>query len=279
MEDIKLSPELIDSFRAHLESDEKSRITIEKYMRDLRAFAAYAMDEPLSKTLTLGYKAALIRQGYAERSINSMLAALSSFLDFCGRADCKVKSIKMQRQIYSSEKKELSKEEYLRLLNAAKRKPRLHLLLETICSTGIRVSELRFFTVEAVSSGDIDVRCKGKSRRIIIPEKLKKLLLAYAKRTSVSSGVIFRTRNGLPIDRSNIWAEMKKLCSAARVCPEKVFPHNLSKLFARTFYRIGKDIAKLADILGHSSIETTRIYIMSTGLEHRKKIESLGLVL
>ena len=169
-------------------------------------------------------------------------------------------------------------QEYLRLLEAAKERPRLYLLLQTICGTGIRVSELAYFTVEAVKQGQVEISCKGKNRSVLIPRKLKKALLAFAKNTGVSSGVIFRTRNGRPMNRSNIWNEMKGLCKRANVIPSKVFPHNLRRLFARTFYNVEKDIAKLADILGHSNVNTTRIYIMETGVEHRRKIECLGLI-
>lgn len=226
----------------------------------------------------MSYKQALIGKNYAMRSINSMLASLNSLLDFLGWSDCKVKSLKIQRQTYCAEEKELTKAEYLRLLEAAKGYPRLKLIMQTICSTGIRVSELQYFTVEAVRCGEIIVRCKSKTRTILLPGKLKKLLLKYAKKNGIRSGAIFVTRNGKPISRSNIWAQMKKLCESAGVKTSKVFPHNLRKLFARTFYGIEKDIAKLADILGHSSINTTRIYIMTTGMEHRRKIERLGLV-
>lgn len=177
-----------------------------------------------------------------------------------------------------TEDKELTKSEYLRLLDAAKDRPQLHLILETICGTGIRVSELRFFTLEAVKCGEITVSCKSKTRTILLPSKLRKLLLDHAKNNGIHSGPIFITRNGKPLDRSNIWAQMKSLCEAAGVKASKVFPHNLHKLFARTFYGIEKDIAKLADILGHSSIDTTRIYIMTTGTEHRRKMGRLGLV-
>ena len=215
---------------------------------------------------------------YAVRSINSMLASLNSLLTFLGWAECKVKSITQQKQVYCAEEKELTKAEYMRLLDAAKNNRQLQLVMEAICSTGIRVSELRFFTVEAVQQGEVVVNCKGKTRTILIPGKLRKLLLDYAKKEKIRSGVIFITRNGRPLNRSCIWAQMKALCVEAGVNPSKVFPHNLRKLFARTFYGIEKDIAKLADILGHSSIDTTRIYIMTTGTEHRKKIERLGLV-
>lgn len=207
-----------------------------------------------------------------------MLASLNSLLDFLEWTDCKVKTLRCQRQTYCSEDKELSEAEYMRLLEASKHQEQLNLVIQTICGTGIRVSELRYFTVEAVSRGEITVQCKSKTRTILVPGKLKKLLLNYARRCGIYDGVIFITKHGKPMDRSNIWAQMKRLCTAAGVNPSKVFPHNLRKLFARTFYGIEKDIAKLADILGHSSINTTRIYIMTTGTEHRRKIERLGLV-
>ena len=207
-----------------------------------------------------------------------MLASVNSLFRFLGWSDIRVKSLKVQRQTYCAEEKELSKAEYLRLLRAAAKKPQLRLILETICGTGIRVSELRFFTVEAVRRGAITVHCKSKIRTILLPGKLRKKLQAYAQERGISSGGIFVMRNGAPLNRSGIWARMKSLCGEARVSPGKVFPHNLRKLFARTFYRTEKDIAKLADILGHSSIDTTRIYIMTTGTEHRRKLDCLGLV-
>lgn len=221
----------------------------------------------------------LIEKQYSVKSINSMLVSVNSLLAFLGWSDCRVKSIRQQRQIYCTEEKELTKSEYLRLLEAAKKKPQLRLVMETICGTGIRVSELRYFTVEAVRRGEIVVNCKAKTRTILLPGKLRKLLLDYAKKNQIVSGSIFVTRNGNPLNRSNIWSDMKKLCETANVKASKVFPHNLRKLFARTFYGIEKDIAKLADILGHSSIDTTRIYIISTGTEHRREIERLGLVI
>lgn len=185
-----------------------------------------------------------------------MLASINSFFDFLGWSDCKVKNLRYQRETYCEEKKELSKTEYLRLLEASKRQEQLNLIIQSICSTGIRVSELKYFTVEMIRKGEVTVRCKCKTRTILIPSKLKKLLLNYAKKCKIISGSIFITRNGKSLDRSNIWAQMKRLCVTAGVNPSKVFPHNLRKLFARTFYGIEKDIAKLADILGHSSIDT-----------------------
>lgn len=268
----------IRDFQSYLIREEKSTATEEKYLRDAQAFLAFAGQETVTKELVVSYKEALIAKGYAVRSINSMLASLNSLLHFLGWEECKVKSLKIQRQTYCPEEKELTKEEYLRLLKAAKKQPQLQLVMETICSTGIRVSELRYFTVEAVQRGEIEICSKGKIRAILIPDKLRKLLLNYAKKNGIGAGAIFITKHGKPLNRSNIWAQMKKLCEAAGVKTSKVFPHNLRKLFARTFYSIEKDIAKLADILGHSSINTTRIYIMTTGTEHRRKIERLGLV-
>ena len=268
----------VEAFRKHLIREEKSTATVEKYLRDARAFLAFAGGEPVNKERIMAYKEELREKAYAVRSINSMLASLNSLLDFLGWGDCRVKSLKMQRQTYCAEEKELTKAEYLRLLEASRNQPQLNLIMQTICGTGIRVSELKYFTVEGARLGEITVSCKSKTRRILIPGKLKKLLLEHARKNGLRSGAIFVTRSGKPLNRSNIWAQMKRLCESAGVKTSKVFPHNLRKLFARTFYQIERDIAKLADILGHSSIDTTRIYIMSTGVEHRRKIERLGLV-
>lgn len=278
MQERRITEKLIQTFHQYLIGEEKSTATVEKYLRDVRAFAVYVGEKSVTKEVMMAYKSHLQSEEYAVRSINSMLASLNSLLTFLGWAECKVKSIKQQKQVYCAEEKELTKAEYMRLLDAAKNNRQLQLVMEAICSTGIRVSELRFFTVEAVQQGEVVVNCKGKTRTILIPGKLRKLLLDYAKKEKIRSGVIFITRNGRPLNRSCIWAQMKALCVEAGVNPSKVFPHNLRKLFARTFYGIEKDIAKLADILGHSSIDTTRIYIMTTGTEHRKKIERLGLV-
>ena len=279
MEERRLSVTRLEEYSAQLRREEKSVATVEKYLRDVRAFATYAGDVDVTKELTLAWKKQLQQQGYAVRSINSMIASLNSLLAFLGWTDCRVRTIKQQRQLYCAEEKELTRAEYLRLLEAAGEQTQLRLVMQTICSTGIRVSELKFFTVEDVKRGEVIVNCKGKTRTILIPGKLRKLLLSYAGKEKIRSGVIFLTRNGKPLNRSSIWAQMKELCKIAKVNPSKVFPHNLRKLFARTFYGIEKDIAKLADILGHSSIDTTRIYIMSTGTEHRRKIERLGLVI
>ena len=269
---------LICTFEKHLIQEEKSFITIEKYMRDVKKFFEFAGTKNVTKEVVIEYKRFLIEAGYAVRSINSMLASLNSFLACSGLGDCRVKCMKTQKQIYCKEDKELTKSEYIRLLSTAKKQPRLYYVMQTICGTGIRVSELSYFNVEAVQRGEVVVSCKNKTRTILLPRKLQKELLQYAKRCGITSGIIFRTKSGKALDRSNIWSEMKNLCQVAKVNPSKVFPHNLRKLFARTFYKLEKDIAKLADILGHGSIDTTRIYIISTGIEHRRKIENLGLV-
>lgn len=274
-----LEAEQMRMFEIELRQEEKSEATVEKYLRDVGAFCRFVRNEEVTKGVVMAWKKELAEHGYAVRSVNSMLASVNSFLAFLGWQDCRVKSLRMQRQTYSSEERELTKAEYLRLLAAAQKKEQLNLVLQTICGTGIRVSELQYFTVEAVRRGKIVVNCKNKTRTILVPGKLKKLLLDYAKRKHICGGVIFLNQNGKPLDRSSIWRQMKALCRAAHVQESKVFPHNLRKLFARTFYGMEKDIAKLADILGHSSINTTRIYIMTTGHEHRRKIERLGLVI
>lgn len=276
-----LTDKLVAEFSTHLKNEEKSQNTTEKYLRDVRMFAAHFRGTEITKEMVIAYKSKLLAEHYAVRSVNSMLASLNSLFTFLGWSDCKVKSMKLQRQIYCPEEKELTKAEYLRLVNTAKRKgkERLNLILQTICGTGIRVSELEYITVEAAKSGKAVVALKGKTRSVFLVKELQKKLLRYATEQNISSGTIFITRNGKPLSRTNIWREMKGLCQEAGVNPQKVFPHNLRHLFARVFYGIEKDIAKLADILGHSSINTTRIYIISTGSEHRKRMEHMHLIL
>ncbi len=269
---------LLNAYRQNLILEEKSAATVEKYLRDIRAFSAFLGNTTVTKEAVIAYKQSLVEEGYTVRSVNSMLSSINSLLNMLGWRDCRVRSLRTQRQIYCAEEKELTRNEYLRLLEAAQGQPQLRLVMETICGTGIRVSELRYFTVEAVRHGEVTVTCKAKTRTILLPKKLQQILQNYAKKNGIRSGAIFITRSGKPLNRSSIWRQMKQLCEAAGVRASKVFPHNLRKLFARTFYGIEKDIAKLADILGHSSINTTRIYIMSTGTEHRRKIERLGLV-
>lgn len=276
----KITKELLKDFERSMFEDEKSKATTQKYLRDLRCFVDYANNRAIDKSLVLEYKAELART-YALTSVNSMLAALNAFLRFVGWFDCQVKQFKIQKKAFCSEEKELSKAEYLSLVRAAdsQNNERLSLLIQTICGTGIRVSEIEYITVEAVHKGEAIVSCKGKTRRVFIVSALRKKLLQYTKEHGIKSGMIFVTKNGKAMNRSNIWAEMKKLCREAGVSPDKVFPHNLRHLFARTFYGIEKDIAKLADILGHSNINTTRIYIISTGAEHRRKMENMRLII
>lgn len=273
--------ELIAKFYLNLKLEEKSYATIKKYISDVRNFLDYLKDQELAKDTVIAYKDFLISKKYAIRSINSKLASLNSFFSFLGRNDLKVKYLKLQQQIFRSEEKELSKTEYERLLSAAKVKgnSRIELVLQTICATGIRVSELKYITLEAVKLGEAVVSLKGKVRTIIIVKRLQKKLLSYAKAHNIKSGMIFITRNGKAVNRINIWREMKELCRQSNVNPQKVFPHNLRHLFARTFYSVEKDIAKLADILGHSNITTTRIYLLATGCEHRNKLEKMRLVI
>lgn len=218
---------------------------------------------------------------YAAASVNAMLAAVNGFLSFCGWSDCRVKPLKIQRELFCREEQELSREEYLRLVRAAVQSgnERLSLVLQTICSTGIRVSELLFITAEAVRSGRAVVRCKGKTRYILLPERLRRALSAYLAKQKRAAGPVFITRTGKPLDRSNIWRDMKALCKRAGVKAGKVFPHNLRHLFARTFYSLEKDLSRLADILGHTNVSTTRIYTVESGAAHRRQMERMGLVI
>lgn len=270
----------IEKFRNYLREEEKSENTMEKYIRDVTAFSAFC-DGTITKDTVIAYKQNLIDSGYAVRSINSMLASINSLFSFLGWYELRVKSLKVQQQVFCPEEKEMTKAEYERLCRTAERKQneRLCLILQTICGTGIRVSELQFITVEAVRKGEATVSLKGKTRSIFIVRDLQKKLLRYISEQHIMTGAIFITRTGKPMSRTNIWREMKSLCIEAEVNPEKVFPHNLRHLFARIFYGIEKDIAKLADILGHSSINTTRIYIISTGTEHRQRMERMRLIL
>lgn len=275
-----ITAKMIAEFKEHLILEERSEITVEKYIRDVKAFAKYAQNNAVTKETVIAYKKHL-QENYAVRSVNSMLASINSLFAFLGWHDLKVKSLKLQQQVFCPEEKELTKAEYARLCRTAERKhnERLNLILQTICGTGIRVSELQYITVEAVKQGEAVVNCKAKTRSVFIVKELKQKLLRYAAEQGIKSGMIFVTRTGKPISRTNIWREMKALCEEANVNPQKVFPHNLRHLFARVFYGIEKDIAKLADILGHSSINTTRIYIISTGTGHRHRMENMRLII
>lgn len=275
-----LSSLILDGFAGKLIFEERSTLTVEKYVRDVKAFAEFTGNEEITKESVIRYKKSL-QEKYAVRSVNSMLASLNCLFSFLERNELKVKTVKLQKQIYCPEEKELSRAEYERLCAAARsnKNERLNLILQTICATGIRISELQYITVEAARSGKAVVDCKGKTRSVFIVRALQKKLLSYAGKRGISSGMIFVTRTGKPVSRTNIWREMKSLCEKARVNPKKVFPHNLRRLFARVFHEMEKDIAKLADVLGHSSINTTRIYIMTTGIEHRKRMEKMRLII
>lgn len=269
----------IRSFSEYLYGREMSRATLEKYHRDILSFSEFAAGRGIDKQLCLDYKAHLEKK-YAVASANSMIASVNSFFKYMEWFDCCIKQFKVQKKVFCSEEDELTKNEYLRLVKTAQSKgnERLNLVLQTICSTGIRVSELKYITVEALQTGSAEVSCKGKNRVILIVSQLRTLLKDYVRKHGIFGGPIFVTKNGKALDRSNIWREMKQLCKDAKVSDKKVFPHNLRHLFARAFYKIEKDIAKLADILGHSSINTTRIYIISTGSEHRRKMENMHLI-
>ncbi len=268
-------------FEKYLRLEEKAAATVEKYIRDVGRFLKSINGCAITKELAISYKCSLLEENYAKRSINSIIASLNKFFDFLGRGECKLKSLKLQKQLYCSEENELTRSEYERLVMAAKRQSneRLMLVIETICATGIRVSELMYINAQAVREGKAVVSLKGKTRTVFIVSKLQKKLLCYMKAQNITDGPIFVTKRGKCLNRTSVWREMKKLCESANVNPNKVFPHNLRHLFARTFYSIDRDIAKLADVLGHSSINTTRIYIITTCTEHRRLMENMHLII
>ncbi len=273
-----ITQEDLQRFAATLRQEEKSEGTIEKYLRDAAGFAAHVENRPVTKAAVAAWRDSLVNEGYAPVTVNSMVAAVNALLRFLGREDCRVKALRLQRRLFRERSRELTREEYGRLIAAAQRKPRLALLMETICGTGIRVSEVKYITVETARAGRADISLKGKVRTILLPGRLCRKLLKYAKKNKIASGEIFLTRSGKGLTRRQIWAEMKALCDEAGVERTKVFPHNLRHLFARTFYKVTRDIAKLSDVLGHSSMETTRIYLISTGAEHARTMDRLGLV-
>ena len=268
------------AFARHLQSRERSAGTIEKYLRDVEALGGWLDGEPVTRERAAAWRDSLLEQGRAPVTVNSMTAAANQFFTFQGWEDCKIKALKLQRKLFRDDRRELTREEYERLLSAAHGlgRERLALLLETICSTGIRVSEVRYITVEAARTGRAEISLKGKLRTILLPGKLCRKLKKYARAQKTASGEIFLTRSGKSLSRRQIWAEMKRLCKTAGVAPSKVFPHNLRHLFARTFYRVCRDVVKLADVLGHSSVETTRIYLISTGAEHIQILRKMRLV-
>ncbi len=276
----KITNNLVAKFRNFLIEDEKSAVTVEKYIRDINSFALWAKGNEITKAIVLAYKQMLLEK-YAPASVNSMLSSLNSFFAYNEWYDCRVKTLKIQRQIFRGKEKELTKAEYERLLRAAKQKNnlRLYYVMQTICSTGIRISELKYVSCDAVKRGSAEINCKGKIRVVMFPKELCRMLTVYMKENHIKSGSVFVSRSGKPLDRSNMWSDMKKLCDRAGISREKVFPHNLRHLFAFTYYSVQKDIIRLADILGHSNVNTTRIYTMESGETHRKQIQKLGLLL
>ncbi len=276
----KIRTEQLVSFGAYLREEERSDATVQKYLREIRQFAAWLNGNEIDKSTVARWKAHLLAENYEPSTVNGKLTALDRFFDFVGWPDCKVKHLRLQRRLFRDDSRELTRAEYDRLVAAAAAvgKERLSLLMEAVCGTGIRVSEVKYLTVEAAQKGKAEISLKGKIRTILIPGKLCRKLLKYARKQKITSGEIFLTRGGTSLSRKQIWAEMKALCKAARVAPSKVFPHNLRHLFARTFYRVCRDVAKLADVLGHSSIETTRIYLISSGAEHARTLNRLQLV-
>lgn len=274
-----ITNEIIKNFENYLYEEERSDNTIEKYMRDVRFFREWLGDKEFDKSVVLAYKKELCER-YAPKSVNSILSSLNALFMYMNWYDLKVKALKIQRRIFADKEKELTKAEYERLLTAAKNKKneRLYYLMQTIASTGLRVSEIKYITCEAVKIGQAIINCKGKIRQIFLPKKLCKMLKGYIKERNIKSGAVFVSRSGNPLDRHMVWKLLKSLCDTANVSKDKVFPHNLRHLFARTFYSLQKDIVRLADILGHSSVETTRIYTMESGTEHIKLIQKLGLL-
>lgn len=276
-----ITSELLEKYENYLYEEEKSPATIQKYMRDLSKLSSFANGREISKQLVIEYKQHLRDAGeYKTSSINSFLVAANRFFEYMDCYELKVKTFKMQKETFVPETRELSKEEYKKLVRAAEQsgKIRISMIIQTICATGIRVSELPAITVQAVKRGMATIRCKGKERQILIPRELQVRLLRYIRRQGIKRGIVFRTRGGKAVDRTSIWREMKKLCEEARVNSDKVFPHNLRHLFARTFYGMYQDIVKLADMLGHSNIETTRIYLKESYSEHQKQLQNMGLL-
>lgn len=267
------------AYAAHLKNEERSPATIAKYLRDTAAFARWLGGAIVTKERVSAWKAHLIASGYAPATINAMLSAVNSLLRFLGWEECRVKFLKVQRRAFRDDRRELSRSEYERLVATARAqgRERLALLMEAICTTGVRVSEVQYLTVEAAKICQAEIRLKGKIRLVLLPRKLCRKLLKFAAKNKTASGEIFLTKSGKGLSRRQIWAEMKRLCQAADVAPTKVFPHNLRHLFARTFYQICRDVVKLADVLGHSSIDTTRIYLLSTGTKHTRVLEQMHL--
>ena len=276
----RLTADQITAFGDYLRTEEREQSTIEKYLRNIRTFSVWLSDAPVTKSAVIAWKEHLMEERYAPASVNAALASLNAFFKFAGWEECRVKALRLQRRVFRDPNRELTRGEYDRLISAAYEngKNRLGLLMEAICATGIRVSEVKYITVEATQCGKAEISLKGKIRTIMLPGKLCRKLLKYAKKQKIVSGEIFLTRNGKGLSRRQIWAEMKAICKTAGVAASKVFPHNLRHLFATVYYRVYRDIVKLADILGHSNIGTTRIYLLSTGAEHMEQLDRLNLI-
>ena len=275
-----LTNKAIHRYALYLREQERAPATIQKYVRDLTALWEWLAGRPLTKAVLIEWKEALMAS-HAPATVNSMLAAVNGFFRFTGWGDITVKLLKIQKALFCDECRELTRAEYARLVSAAQKKgnERLSLIMQTICATGIRVSELRFITAEAVATGRAEVCNKGKRRTIFLPDRLRRLLRKYLQKEKKTAGAVFTTRTGRPLDRSNIWRDMKNLCESAGVEAGKVFPHNLRHLFAKTYYSLEKDLSRLADILGHSSVNTTRIYTVESGGVHQRQLERMGLII
>ena len=280
MSERRIEERMLRSFRTALATEERAVSTIEKYVGEVRRFRTWLDGRGVTAELVSGWKKQLSGAGYRAETVNGKVSAVNKFLEYMGWGDCRARYLKIQRRLFRGAEKELSRTEYVRLVETAQGRGqrRLALVMETMCATGIRVSEVRYITVESVERGRAEVALKGKIRTILLPGKLCRKLAKYAKKEKIASGEIFLTRSGRGISRRQIWSEMKRLCAWAGVAATKVFPHNLRHLFARTFYRRSRDVTRLADVLGHSSIETTRIYLISTGWEHCRELEQLGLI-
>lgn len=274
-----LTKEMIMEYSKKLSMDEYSQATIEKYIRDIKAYYKFLpVEKEMTKENTIAYKKYL-EKTYAASSANSMLVAINRFLKYWGLEGCNVKLFRIQRKAFCEKEQEITREEYIRLVEEAKRRgnERLSLLMQTICSTGIRISELQYIVVSSLKKEYVQVSCKGKIRTIFLPKKLRQVLASYCKKHNIHRGSIFVTKNGNPVNRSNIWRAMKSLCESCHVSSQKVFPHNLRHLFAVTFYNMKKDIIRLADILGHASVETTRIYTITNGSEQNRILSRMNL--
>ena len=281
MKKLLITPQAVRRFASGLRAGERSEETVARYTRALRQYAAWLDGAPANRENALAWRESLSASGRSAAGINVDVAAINSFFSLEGADSERIRPLRVQRRLFRPAERELTRGEYARLVAAAREvgRERTELLLEAMCSTGVRVGEVRCLTVEAARAGRAEIRLKGKVRVVLLPRSLCRKLLDWAKKTGRRAGALFVTRSGRPMCRGQIWAEMKSLCAGAGVEPSKVFPHNLRHLFARAFYRVSRDIARLADVLGHSSIETTRIYLLTTSAEHEKTLERMGLII